>query len=381
MKIIAAFDSFKGCLTSQQAGEAAARGIRTVYPAADVKVLSLSDGGEGMLDALLAATNGRRIPLTAHDPLMRLRETSYGLSLDGSTAFIELASISGLTLLTPEERNPMYTTTYGCGELIRHALDQGCRRIVIGLGGSATNDAGLGLLQALGYRFFNQQGNELGKTTGMCGALLSQVACIDTANVHPSLAETRFTAACDVRNPFVGRNGAARVFAPQKGATPEMVTLLDEAMRQLAGIIFQYTGIDLTDLEGAGAAGGVSGALLAFLHADLRPGIRLLLDTLHFENLIKDADLILTGEGKSDRQTLMGKLSYGILQAACSVGIPVALLSGCIEDADALTEAGFHTVRSINPDGFSLEEAMKPQVAAQRMASAAAEVITLHYTH
>ncbi len=383
MKIVIAFDSFKGCLTSLQAGEAAAKGIRAVCPDADIRVLSLSDGGEGMLDALLASSGGRRIELTAHDPLMRLRQTSYGLAPDGTTAFIELAAISGLTLLISEERNPLYTTTYGCGELIRHALDHGCRNIIIGLGGSATNDAGLGLLQALGYRFLDGQGDELGHT-GMCGVLLSEVAHIDTTHVHPALAEARFTAACDVRNPFFGTNGAACVFAPQKGASPEMVHQLDEAMRQLSDVILHHTGINLADLEGAGAAGGVSGALLAFLHADLRPGIRLLLDALHFEELIKDADLILTGEGKSDRQTLMGKLPHGILQSAQSVGISVALLSGSVEDADALTEAGFHSVRSINPIGFSLQEAMMPKVAEQRMQTTAAEVVStfiLHYTH
>ncbi len=377
MKIIVAFDSFKGCLTSLQAGEAAARGVRTICPDADLKVLSLSDGGEGMLDALLAATGGRRITLTAHDPLMRLRQTSYGLSPDGITAFIELASISGLTLLTPDERNPLYTTTYGCGELIYHALDHGCRHIIIGLGGSATNDAGLGLLQALGYRFLDRQGIVLGQSTGMCGADLSQVANIDTTHVHPALAETRFTAACDVRNPFVGINGAAHVFAPQKGATAEVVRQLDDAMRQLADVVFRHTDIDLADREGAGAAGGVSGALLAFLHAELRPGIRLLLDALHFEEEIKDADLILTGEGKSDRQTLMGKLPHGILQSALNVGVPVALLSGSIEDADALMAAGFQSVRSINPAGFSLQEAMQPEVAEQRMKATAADVVSI----
>ncbi len=375
MKIIIAFDSFKGCLTSLQAGEAAAKGLRTLCPDAELKVLSLSDGGEGMLDALLAASDGRRITLTAHDPLMRFRQTSYGLSPDGNTAFIELAAISGLTLLTSDERNPLHTTTYGCGELIRHALDQGCRHIVIGLGGSATNDAGLGLLQALGYRFLDRQGNVLGQSTGMCGADLSQVANIDTVNVHPALVATRFTAACDVRNPFVGINGAACVFAPQKGATAEVVRRLDDAMRQLSAVIFRQTGIDLTDFEGAGAAGGVSGALFAFLHTDLCPGIRLLLDALHFEEEIKDADLILTGEGKSDCQTLMGKLPYGILQSAQSVGIPVMLMSGSIEDADELTDAGFHSVRSINPIGFSLQEAMQPEVAELRMKIAAAEVV------
>ncbi len=384
MQIIIAFDSFKGCLTSLHAGEAAAKGIHSVCPEADVKVLSLSDGGEGMLDALLAATGGRRITLTAHDPLMRVRETSYGLSLDGTTAFIELAAISGLTLLTSNERNPLYTTTYGCGELIRHALDRDCRHIVIGLGGSATNDAGLGLLQALGYRFLDCQGNVLGESTGMCGALLSQVAHIDTTNAHPALAETRFTAACDVRNPFVGVNGAARVFAPQKGATIEMVDYLDEAMRQLVDVIFRHTGIDLTDREGAGAAGGVSGALLAFLYAELRPGIRLLLDALHFEDIIQDADFILTGEGKSDHQTLMGKLPHGILQSALNVGVPVALLSGSIEDTDTLAAAGFYSAQSINPAGFSLREAMQPKVAEQRMMTTAAEVVSTfisHYIH
>lgn len=259
-KIVIAIDSFKGCLTSAEAGEAAAQGVHAACPECRTIVLPVADGGEGMLDVLLAASNGKRITVRAHDPLMQPCDASYGISGDGNTVFIEMAAISGLPLVPADKRNPMKTTTFGTGELIRDALERGCLRFVIGLGGSATNDAGLGMLQALGFRFFDKEGHEVGsmkKGIALCGALLSAISSIDSSSAHPALKKACFTAACDVRNPFFGPNGAAHVFAPQKGADADMVKELDVAMQNLSDVIFHTTGKDVSLHPGAGAAGGM----------------------------------------------------------------------------------------------------------------------------
>ena len=366
-KVILAIDSFKGCLSTKEAETAAAQGIRHVFPTCETICLPVADGGEGMQRVLTEALNGQEIRLSAHDPLMQMRQTAYGLSGDGTTAFIEMAAISGLPLVPLRQRNPSLTTTYGTGELIKDALNRGCRRFVIGLGGSATNDAGLGMLQALGFRFRDRYGNELGKAQPMCGQLLSEIAFIESSTALPALREARFTAACDVCNPFFGPEGAACVFAPQKGADPEMVAALDKGLQHLAQVIWQTTGHDIATLPGAGAAGGMGGTLSALLNAELKPGIDLLLDLTDFDKLIEGADLIITGEGKSDRQTVMGKVPSGILKRARRQGIPVILVSGSIEDADILNQAGFRAAFSITPAPMSLEEAMRPSTACQNI--------------
>lgn len=312
-----------------------------------------------MLDVLIAATHGKSISVQAHGPLMELREARYGISGDGQTAFIEMAAISGLPLVAPEKRNPMQTTTFGTGELIRDALQRGCRHFIIGLGGSATNDAGLGMLRALGFRFPDKTGN----VSGYGGQMMGKVDSIDTSSVHPLLSGCTFTAACDVRNPFYGTNGAAYVFAPQKGADAAMIEALDAGMRHLAAVIFRTTGKDISSCPGAGAAGGMGGSLSAFLNAELKPGIQLLLEMQNFAEQIKDADLIITGEGKSDRQTVMGKVPYGILTEARKQHIPVVLIAGGIKDTDILTRAGFHGIFSITPSPVVLEQAMQPEFA------------------
>ena len=363
-KVVIAIDSFKGCLPSAEAGKAAAEGIRSVYPECEVICLPIADGGEGMLDVLIMATNGQEVPISAHDPLMRWRNTYYGISENGETAFIEMASISGLPLVPPEKRNPMQTTSYGTGELIRDALERGCRNFIIGIGGSATNDAGLGMLQALGFRFLNKEGKIL--ETGN-GKILMEVVSIDTSFVHPDLRTSHFTVACDVQNPFCGPEGAAYIFAPQKGADRKMVEALDAGMKNFAEVIFHKTGKDISNHPGAGAAGGMGGSLLAFLNAKLKPGIQLMLETLDFSNKIKGADLIITGEGKADKQTLMGKVPSGILAEARKQDIPVILLAGNIEDSDELQQAGFEGVFSVNPPFISLEEAMRPEVARKNI--------------
>ena len=233
-KVVIAIDSFKGCLSSAEAGKAAAKGIRSVFPECEIRSLPIADGGEGMLDVLIAATNGREVQISAHNPLMEWHDTYYGISEDEKTAFIEMASISGLPLVPPEKRNPMQTTSYGTGELIRDALERGCRNFIIGIGGSATNDAGLGMLQALGFRFLNKEGKIL--ETGN-GKILMEVVSIDTSFVHPDLRTSHFTVACDVQNPFCGPEGAAYIFAPQKGADRKMVEALDAGMKNFAEVM------------------------------------------------------------------------------------------------------------------------------------------------
>lgn len=363
-KIVIALDSFKGSLTSTQAAEAAAKGIREVLPQCQVVCLPVSDGGEGILDALLQAIGGQYISCPAHDPLMRPLTAPYGVSADKQTAIIEMAAASGLTLVSPQERNPLRTTTYGTGEQIRHALSQGCRHVLLGLGGSATNDAGLGMLQALGYVFKDKNGQKIGP---MRGEWLEKIASIDTSNVPQEVREAQFTAACDVNNPFLGLSGAAHVFAPQKGAEPADVAKLEKGMSHIAELIRQSTGTDISTMPGAGAAGGMGGALAAFLHAPLKPGIQLLLNTLHFAEMIQDASLIITGEGKADRQTLMGKVPAGILHEARQQEIPVWLLAGAVDDKPMLLEAGFQDVYCINPPGTPEVQAMNPDFAQQQI--------------
>ena len=358
-KAVLAIDSFKGCLTSAEAEAAAAEGVHAALPECEVIRIPVADGGEGMLDVLIAATHGKSISVQAHGPLMELREARYGISGDGQTAFIEMAAISGLPLVAPKKRNPMQTTTFGTGELIRDALQRGCRHFIIGLGGSATNDAGLGMLRALGFRFPDKTGN----VSGYGGQMMGKVDSIDTSSVHPLLSGCTFTAACDVRNPFYGTDGAVYVFAPQKGADATMIEALDAGMRHLAAVIFRTTGKDISSCPGAGAAGGMGGSLSAFLNAELKPGIQLLLEMQNFAEQIKDADLIITGEGKSDRQTVMGKVPYGILTEARKQHIPVVLIAGGIEDTDILTRTGFHGIFSITPSPVALEQAMQPEFA------------------
>lgn len=358
-KVIIAIDSFKGCLTSAEAGEAAEKGIQRIDPSCDTAVIPIADGGEGLLDVLVTATRGKYISLSAHGPLMEKTETHYGLSGDGKTVIIEMAAISGLPLVPAEQRNPMRTTSFGTGELIKDALDKGYRDFIIGIGGSATNDAGLGMLQALGFRFLDRAGHTLG--TG--GQVMKAVTHIDTSHVHPALKEARFKVACDVRNPFYGPDGAAQVFARQKGADDTMVQQLDEGMRSLAGVIKKTTGKDIANHPGAGAAGGMGGGLLAFLQAMLQPGTELLLNAIGFSERIKGADLIITGEGKADQQTAMGKVPYGILREAQKEHIPVIVLAGRIEDWEELNQAGFKGVFSIAPGPITPEEAMEPESA------------------
>ena len=359
MKVIIAIDSFKGSLNSREAGEAIQQSIQEIHPEWKTDIITIADGGEGMLNVMLEGTGGKSIAIEAHDPLMQRTPATYGISANGTTAFIEMANISGLPLVPAEQRNPMKTTTYGTGELIRDALEKGCTQFIIGIGGSATNDAGTGMLQALGFRFLNHEGKPLGQG----GKILQEIASIDDSGKHPLLKNAHFIVACDVKNPFYGPEGAAYVFARQKGADDQMITQLDEGMRSFAHLIQKETGKDITNAPGSGAAGGMGGGLMAFLDAELRSGADLLLDICHFNERIADASLIITGEGRIDRQSLMGKIPGKILQRGQANHIPVIAIAGCVEDKEVLQKAGFKGVYATKPEDMALEEAMKRVVA------------------
>lgn len=341
MKVVIAIDSFKGCLTSKEANEAAAEGIRRAYPDAEIVEVPVSDGGEGYMEAFHAAIGGELEEVTVRDPLMRPVMAKY--LLHNEMAVIEMAQASGLTLLTKEERNPVVATSYGTGQLVADAVRKGAKQIIVGLGGSATSDVGMGMLRAL-IDAFAPKGRW------------------DEIEV---LKDVTFTIASDVKNPLYGEQGAAHVFAPQKGATPEMVLRLDERARKFAELSARHFGYDRSQMAGAGAAGGLGYAFLQYLEAKSRSGIQLLLDTIHFKELVKDADLIITGEGAADRQTLMGKLPMGILEQ--SGHVPVFLIAGRISDREELLNAGFAHVECINPPDIPLEEAMRKEVAQQNI--------------
>ena len=349
MKVIIAIDSFKGCLTSKQANEAAAEGIRRVCPDAEVVEIPVSDGGEGYMEAFHAAIGGSLEEVVVRDPLMRPITAKY--LLHDEMAVIEIAQASGLTLLTKEERNPMVATSYGTGQLVADAVCKGARHIIIGLGGSATSDCGMGMLKAL-IDIFAKHGQW---------------------DDVEALKDVRFTIASDVENPLYGENGAAHVFAPQKGATPEMVLCLDKRARKFAELSAKHFGYDRSQMAGAGAAGqagagaagGLGYAFMQYLNAKSMSGIQLLLDTIRFKELVADADLIITGEGSADRQTLMGKLPMGILEQAGHT--PVYLIAGRISDREELLNAGFARVDCINPPDITLEEAMRKEVARQNI--------------
>ena len=360
-KIVLAIDSFKGCLSSKEIEQCIAEEIHRILPSCQTVCIPIADGGEGMLDTLIEATQGTFVSTQAHDPLMRIRPTRYGILGDQRTAVIEMAEINGLTTLSPIERNPMKTSTYGTGELIKDALEKGFRRFIIGIGGSATNDAGMGMIQALGAHLYDKQGNELEQG----GKIMEQIAHIDLNHLQPALKEATFIVACDVQNPFCGPQGAAYVFARQKGANEEQIRQLDEGMRHLALLIERDFSYNINKVKGAGAAGGLGGAFATFLQAHLQSGIDLLLDAVDFDRKITNADWIITGEGKADRQTAEGKVPAGVLKRAKKANIPVMLIAGKVEDKACLKQMGFARIVQISPDNLPLEEAMRPEVTRE----------------
>ncbi len=373
MKAVIAIDSLKGSLSSPLAGAAAKRGVLAAAPDADVRVFSLADGGEGTTDALLSATGGRKITLTVTGPMGTPVPADYAILSDG-TAVIEVAAAAGLPLVDREARDPMRATTFGVGEMIAHAILNGVRRFIIGLGGSATNDGGVGMLAALGYRFLDEGGRDI--SLGAQGLLTLAETRTDTA--LPALSECEFRVACDVDNPLCGARGASAVYGPQKGATPDTVRTLDELLSRYADLSEKALGQNNADTPGAGAAGGLGFAFLAYLGGRLESGVELVISQANMEEEMKNADLILTGEGRLDGQSAMGKAPVGIAKAAKKYGKTVVALAGCVTtDARGCHEAGIDAFFPIPAGPCTLAEAMDAEVAKENIARTAEEVVRL----
>ena len=363
-RIIVAFDSFKGSLTSLEAGEAFASGINDILPDTETIVLPIADGGEGIAEAIVAARSGTFVDTIASDPLGRCIAARYGIVDGGTTAVIPLSAASGITLLTTDERNPLLATTYGTGELIIDALSRGCKRIIVGLGGSATCDGGVGMLRALGYKFLDADGVEL---SGAAINILERVAMISDAAVDRRLKGVELCIAVDVDNPLCGERGAAYIFAPQKGASLDEVLRLDSALSHYADVVAECFGRDGRDVAGAGAAGGVGYAFVAVMGCALRAGIELILDTLNFDTLLASADLVVTGEGRLDAQTVMGKAPSGVLHRAEQQGIRCIAVGGSVSMCDSLEKSAFAAIYRSTPEGMPLAEAMSPAVAKSNL--------------
>ncbi|TLS48690.1 glycerate kinase [Paenibacillus antri] len=371
MNIVIAPDSFKGCLSSEAAADAIERGIRRVLPEARIAKVPIADGGEGTLDSLLASAGGRRVPVRARGPLGDEVEAEFGVLSGSGAAVIEMAKASGLGLVEDaDRRNPLLATTYGTGQLLRAALDEGCRDFILAVGGSATNDGGAGMLQALGLRLLDADGAPVEPG----GGALARIAAIDDAAWDPRIAESRFVLASDVSNPLLGPSGASHVFGPQKGATPEDVEELERNMASWADVVERVTGVRLHDLPGAGAAGGLGGAFLAFFPAELRRGIDVVLEVSPFRDALRDADLVITGEGRIDSQTASGKTPMGVAQEARKAGVPTIAIAGSVGPGiEALYPHGIEAVFSLANGPMSLSEAMDR--AEPLLAHAAEQVV------
>lgn len=380
MKIVTAIDSFKGSMTSMEAGLAVTEGVHRVDSDVDVQIRPLADGGEGTVEALVAGMNGMKQEIQVTGPLGTPVVCEYGIIESSKTAVIEMAGAAGITLVPDEKKNPLYTTTYGVGEVIKDAIGKGCRRFIIGIGGSATNDGGIGVLQALGGELLDKSGKQV--PFGAEG--VEKLASISCKNLLPELKECSFRIACDVDNPLYGEKGCSYIFGPQKGATPEMVELMDGWMENYAKITEEYFADSKTQLgkfnydpnyPGCGAAGGLGFAFRTFLHGKLEPGISIVLEEIGIENQIKNADIVITGEGRLDGQTVMGKAPIGIARLAKKYGKPVLAFSGSVtEDAASCNEAGIDAFFSILRQVTTLEEAMDPQTAQKNMESAVEQV-------
>ena len=373
MKIVIASDSFKGSLTSVEVAQAATRGIKAVYPDCDVVAVNVADGGEGTVEAVVDALGGQIVHTTVSDPLGRPIQARYGIA--GKKAIIEMAAASGLPLLSSEERNPWITSTYGTGEMIMDAIQRGCSQFFIGIGGSATNDAGTGMLQALGFKFYDFNGKEI---IDCRGGRLQDIADLDDTFVPKAVREAQFIVACDVDTPFCGPEGAAPVFAPQKGANAEMVAKLDAGMTSFAHVIENKYGINIVPVAGAGAAGGMGGGFRAFLNASLQRGIDMVLDAIDFDYTIQSADLIITGEGKIDFQTAKGKTAAGVLARAKKQNIPVIAIGGCVEICESVKQMGFAGIYPITEEKLPLEIAMQAEVAAMNVEKTVKKICVCH---
>lgn len=357
-KIVLAFDSFKGSLSSREVADAFAAGLEGKVPPEDIIKLSIADGGEGTVDALVSNLCGTLVKASVHGPSGAPVEAIYSITEQG-TAIMEMAAASGITLIPPRERNPMLTSSYGTGEMVGDALERGCRRFIMGIGGSATNDAGTGMLRALGYRFLDKNGRPLEGG----GAMLTEIVTIDDTHAHKALRDAEFLVACDVDTPLYGTNGAAYLFAPQKGADATMVEQLDKGLRNFASAVKAYNGCDVSTIKGGGAAGGMGAGFVSFLNARLKSGVEVILDAVGFADILDNSACVFTGEGCLDNQTLLGKAPCGVLQVARAKGVPVYAVGGSVAPSFPLCNNGFEEVYTITPEGMPLELAMRHDVA------------------
>ena len=356
MKIVIAPDSFKGSMSSVEAANSIEKGILRAFPEAETILLPVGDGGEGTLDTLVTATKGYTVPVFVKGPLGEMVKAEYGILGDGETCVIEMAKASGLALVPASQLNPLKATTFGTGELIKKALSDGFKSFILALGGSATNDGGAGMLQALGLKIMDENGDEI----GFGGAELIKAASIDTATFDARISECKFLIASDVQNPFIGPDGASHVFGPQKGASPKDVEFLDTCLSNFAAVIERATGVHLHDLPGAGAAGGIGGAFQAFFPSEMRRGIDVVIEYTKLNQLVEGADLVITGEGKVDFQTASGKTPMGVAQAAQFKNIPTVIIAGSVgKGIESLYQHGVVSVHSIINRPMELAEAME----------------------
>jgi len=366
MKIVIAPDSFKGSLTALQVAEAIEQGFKKIFPDAQIEKVPMADGGEGTVQSLVDATGGQLLTELVTAPLDDQIQADYGILGDGKTAVIEMAAASGLPLVAEEKRNPMYTTTYGTGELVKAALDRGCRKFIIGIGGSATTDGGAGVAQALGARLLDADGKDI----AFGGIGLRDLAKIDISTIDERIAESETVVACDVDNPLTGPRGAAYVYSPQKGASPEEVKLLDAYLERFAEIVKRDMDKDVKETPGAGAAGGLGAGLMAFLNAELKLGIDIVIEASKLPEQMEGASLVITGEGELDFQTVYGKTPIGVAKVAKQKNIPVLAIAGGIKKgAETSYEEGIDAMMSIAPGPISLDEAIEN--AAELVSSAA----------
>ncbi len=374
MKIVISIDSFKGSLSSIEAANAIKKGILKVEKNAKVKILPLADGGEGTVDALVQGMNGTKETIEVTGPIIKKVNATYGLLKDTNTAIIEIAQASGLTLVPTELRNPLYTTTYGVGEIIKEAINKGCRNFIVGLGGSATNDAGVGMLQALGFEFYDKNN----KLVDLGGKVLNKIRHIKIDNRLKELDECNFKIACDVNNPLFGENGAGYIYGPQKGATREIIEELDNGLRNFSNVVKNDLDKDIANVEGVGAAGGLGFAFLGFLNSKLESGIKIILEEIKLEDELKDVDFVITGEGRLDKQTAMGKAPIGVAKLAKKYGIKVIGLAGATtEDAVKCNEDGIDAYFSIVNRAMTIEEAMDKKTASDNMTATTIQIFNL----
>ena len=374
MKVVVAIDSLKGSLSSMEAGLAIKEGVLAAQPDAEVIVKPLADGGEGTTDALIEGMNGERIDLTVTGPMHTPVDAYYGYLRETNTAVMEMASAAGITLVPDKEKNPLLATSYGVGEMIIDAIQRGCRNFIIGIGGSITNDGGIGMLKALGVRFLDEKGEDAGEG----GQALAKVACIDLSGLNPLLKECHIQVACDVNNPLCGESGSTYVYGPQKGVTEDMKKTLDEAMAHFARVTSESLENDYMNTPGAGAAGGLGFAFLAYVGATLTPGIELILDAVGLEDELSGADVVVTGEGRLDFQTAMGKAPVGVARLAKKYNARVVAFAGSVtKEATACNKDGIDAFFPILRGVCTLADAMDPVNARNNMIATVEQVFRL----